>query len=158
MQVHAVSGDGQTWLPPSGIPGATVPLPQPIVAAVSNGSLPVAGAGLKFTVQNGAGTVDGVGTKLATTDVNGLASVSWAVDAVTDVQQVRVDLLDDGKKPLSMPAGFTASRPTAARTAYLPTQACPDLAGATTVQQAIDLCAADHPPCRGSSRSPATRR
>lgn len=141
MSVQAVSGDGQTVRPAaSGSPTALVGLPKPLMAGVRNGSLPIVGAHLRFTVQDGSGTLDQAGAvQFATTDAHGLASVTWQVDSATEVQQVRVELLDDDQQPFGVPAGFTASLLTAARTAYTPSGNCADLTRATTVQQAIDL-------------------
>jgi hypothetical protein len=144
VSLRAVSGDGQTATPDVTHRGARVELAEPIVVGVSNGSLPVADANVQFTVVDGNGVIDGPRT--VTTGSDGLASVSWQVDSTTDVQQVRVDVLDDGGHPFGLPVYFTASLLTAARTAYSPTGDCPDLASTTTVQEALDvLCRRDNP-------------
>jgi hypothetical protein len=133
-----VSGDGQTATPGAG--GALVALAEPIVVAAGNGSLPVAGARVRFTVADGGGRLNGAGTTAdVVTDGQGRASATWQVDSVTAVQQVRTELIDHAGDPFSIPVGFTASLLSAARTSYAPSDACPDLADAKTVQEAIDL-------------------
>jgi hypothetical protein len=139
-QLAYVSGDGQDALPVVGTPAATVPLRKPIVVGVTNGSVPVVGARVQFTVTSGTGTVNGATTFLTTTDIAGLASANWSVDSATPSQQVTATLFPDGG-PTGLPVIFTAELSAAARVAYEP-GACPPLAAATTVQEAIDtLCA-----------------
>jgi hypothetical protein len=139
MQVSAVSGDGQTATPNLASPGTRVLLAESIVVGVSNGSLPVPGATVRFTVIDGTGTINNAaGPQTVVTDAGGQASAAWRVDSTTAVQQVRVDLLNAAGQPFGVPAGFTASLLSAARVAYAP-GACPRLADATTVQQALDI-------------------
>ena len=147
VSVEPVSGDGQTVTPNATNPAALVPLPAPIVVAVTNGALPVAGAKVRFVVHSGNGTINNAGnTADVTTDAQGLAVANWSVDSGNAVQQARAVRLDDGANPVGVPFVFTASLLTAARTAYTPPATCPDLATASTVQQAIDLlCAQSHP-------------
>jgi len=148
MELRAVSGDGQTAKPNNGSdPSEHEELAEPIVAGVSNGSLPVAGATVRFTLVDGHGGLNGSpDPQTVVTGDDGLASIVWDVDSVTAVQQVRAEVLDDGGNPFGLPVYFTASLLTAARTAYTPSGNCPDLAGATDVQQAIDiLCERDIP-------------
>ena len=136
-----VSGDGQDALPVVDGPGTTVPLDKPLVAGVSTGSLPTAGARVRFAVTAGSGTVGAAATTVVTTDGTGLASVPWAVDSATASQQVTATLLADGGTAVGLPVIFTAELRTAARTAYQP-GGCAELAGVKTVQDAIDtLCA-----------------
>jgi hypothetical protein len=148
MELRAVSGDGQTATPNNGSdPGEHEGLAEPIVAGVSNGSAPVAGATVRFTMVGSNGGLNGArDPQTVVTDADGLAAIQWDVDSVNAVQQVRAEVLDDGGQPFGLPAYFTASLLTAARTSYTPTGACPDLAQATNVQEAIDiLCKRDVP-------------
>ena len=56
---------------------------------------------------------------------------------------MRAELLDSAGSPFAVPVGFTASLLSASRTTYAPSAACPDLAGATSIQEgAIDQAAA----------------
>jgi hypothetical protein len=135
VELRAISGDGQTATP--GGPGSPVPLAKPLVVGVANGSQPVPGARVRFTVSTGTGTVN-PGTPVLT-DAAGRAQASWQLDPATPVQQVTVELLDDGGTPFGLPVGFTASLLTAVRTAYAPAAGCVTLAGTTTVQQALDV-------------------
>jgi len=134
MELRAVSGDGQTATPP--VPAAPVALARPLVVGVSNGSQPVPGARVRFTVSAGTGAVT---PGQAVTDAAGRVQTTWQVDPTTPVQQVTVELLDDGGTPFGLPVGFTASLLTAARTAYTPGAGCVTLAGTRTVQQALDV-------------------
>lgn len=148
VTMRAVSGDGQTATPNNGSdPKEHEELAEPIVVGVSNGSLPVEGATVRFTMVDGHGGLNGSpDPQTVVTGADGLASMVWDVDSVTAVQQVRVDLLDDGGQEFGLPVYFTASLLTAARTSYTPSGACPDLAQATNVQEAIDiLCEREHP-------------
>jgi hypothetical protein len=147
VTVRAVSGDGQTATPNVGDPSARVPLDESIVAGVSNGSLPVEAATVRFQVVDGNGTVNGThNPTIVRTNARGLAPAVWRVDSSTATQQVRADVLDDGGQPVGLPVYFTASLLTAARTAYTPTGDCPDLADTATVQQALDvLCRRNTP-------------
>ena len=94
--LHYVSGDGQ-----DAAPGA--PLPQPLVLRVSRGSVPVVGAGIRFEVESGGGTVgDGAAASPilheTATDADGLAECHWTLGpgaaAPGRFQRVRASLLD----------------------------------------------------------------
>lgn len=155
--IDHVGGDGQEAMPDLTDPAALVPLPQPIVVGVSMGSLPVPDATVRFEVAVGNGALDGTapGTPVdVVTDGAGLASVSWAVDPVTTSQQVVARLLAPDGTPEHLPVVFGAELSTAATTSYDP-EACPPLAGAVTVQDAIDrLCELGHNGCATLTLSP----
>lgn len=145
-----VAGDGQEVAPDPTDPAALRPLGQPLVAGVSEGSLPVDGATVRFEVTAGAGALDAAAPGAAVdavTDAAGLASVAWQLDGATASQQVTARLLDPGGGDLHLPVVFTANLSTAERVAYQP-GACAPLAGTTTVQEAIDrLCALNGAGC-----------
>ena len=152
-----VAGDGQEALPDPSAPGALVSLARPLVAGVATGSLPVAGARVRFEVTAGAGALAGTaaGTPVVVpTDAAGLASVSWAVDATTGSQQVTARLLTPAGAPEHLPVVFGAELAVAAHTAFDPA-ACPPLTGAVTVQDAIErLCGLTHSGCASLTLSP----
>lgn len=145
-----VSGDGQEVAPDPTDPGALRPLPQPLVAGVSEGALPVEGATVRFEVTAGAGALAGEAPGAAIdalTDAAGLASVAWRLDSATASQQVTARLLDPGGADVHLPLVYTANLSTAERVAYEP-GACAPLAGTLTVQEAIDrLCALNGAGC-----------
>ena len=91
-QLLYVSGDGQ-----DAAPGAL--LPQPLALRVARGSVPVAGAGVRFEVESGGGLVGGSAWQFeTTTDADGQASCDWtlgpAAAAPARFQRVRASLLD----------------------------------------------------------------
>jgi photosystem II stability/assembly factor-like uncharacterized protein len=100
-QLLYVSGDGQ-----DAAPGGL--LPQPLAVRVARGSVPVAGARVRFEVDSGGGRIGaGLGGSpwqfKTTTDGDGLALCSWTIGpgarAPGRFQRVRASLLDaDGRK------------------------------------------------------------
>ena len=91
-QLLYVSGDGQ-----DAAPGAL--LPQALALRVARGSVPVAGAGVRFQVESGGGRVGGSPWQFETrTDADGQASCDWslgpAAAAPARFQRVRASLLD----------------------------------------------------------------
>lgn len=97
-----VCGDGQDAAP------ATL-LPQPLALRVARGSVPVAGAGVRFEVETGGGWIGpGPGGSPwqyeTTTDAEGLAACRWtlgpAAGATARFQRVRASLLDGGGQPI----------------------------------------------------------
>ncbi len=143
-----VAGDGQE-VTPNLVTPAPVPLPVDPTVGVARGPIPVGGRTVRFTIEAGSGTIDGgAGPVVKATGLDGLASVDWSLDPGTTVQRLLAELLDQNGQPTSLPVRFTARLRIAAEVAYDP-KACPDLAGVTTVQEAIDnLCGrTDHGDC-----------
>ncbi|GKS56848.1 hypothetical protein YTPLAS18_03750 [Nitrospira sp.] len=138
-----VGGDGQEAMPDLTQPNVLTPLAQPIEAGVTNGEWPVAGASVRFTVIKGNGRLQGNQTQaVILTAANGVASCPWSLDSSTWSQQVEAVLLDDGGNPIGVPIHYTANLSVASQVRYTPPQDCPELAGKTDVQAAIDaLCA-----------------
>ncbi len=139
-----VGGDGQEARPGE-------PLPQLLEAGVFRGRHPVEGAAVRFkTGADGALAADiaalpsGAQTSFETvTGADGVAACAWrpAGDLGRPSQRVEARLLDSGGAPLASPLHFNAELSLAAEVAYVP-GACADLAGAATVQEALDvLCA-----------------
>ena len=141
VELFHVGGAGQEVMPNPATPFAPVPLPQPLQVGVSNGSHPVAGARVRFTVVTGGGLVAGAPSTIVPTGANGVASCIWSVGTGQSSQQAQAELLDALGIPMHLPVVFNANLSTAASVAYS-AGACATLAGATTVQAALDtLCA-----------------
>lgn len=148
-----VSGDGQEAMPDLTQPNALVPLPQPLVAGVANGSWPVAQARVLFTIDKtsghgqvmphgGAPVGDGSQIEILT-DPNGLAFCDWHIDSTNLSQQVKATLLDDAGNPLHLPLIYNANLSIASQVAYKPGN-CSKTKDARNVQDAIDqLCRPD---------------
>jgi len=136
-----VGGDGQTGVPDLTDPAAGAALPAPLQVAVSNGDRPVAGARVRFSVTAGGGTLDGAaGPVEVATGTDGVAAVAWRLGSPAADQRVEARLIADGAAR-HLPVRFAARFATARATAFDPAN-CPPLAGARTVQAAIDtLCA-----------------
>ncbi|HZF09057.1 MAG TPA: DUF6519 domain-containing protein, partial [Thermoanaerobaculia bacterium] len=136
-------GDGQ-----EAMPGQT--LPCNLAVGVTNGRWSVEGARVRFDVETGLGTLQvpngpsGISVE-ASTGADGLASCSWTLPATFDGSDtacfaVQATLLDPPWDGPSTPLFFHANRSIARQVAYDP-GACTHLAGATTVQAALDrLC------------------
>jgi hypothetical protein len=141
-----VGGDGQEAMPDLTQPKVLTPLPLPLEAGVTNGEWPVAGAQVEFTVIGG-GTGElqrGAtrGTKITLpTDSNGIASCMWSLDATTQAQQVKAELLDEGGNPICVPIHYQANLSVAREVAYDPRD-CAGLQGQKTVQDALSRFAA----------------
>lgn len=135
-----LGGDGQEAMPDLANPGALVPLALPLQAGVSNGRWPVANARVRFAVAGGTGRLNGAaGPANVVTGPDGIASCTWEVDPVTPQQTVVATLVDDQGTAIHLPIRFGANLSVAGRVAYTP--ACEVLAGAFTVQAAIDKAA-----------------
>jgi hypothetical protein len=137
-----VGGDGQDVMPDPSAPNAATPveLPQPLEVGVANGSHPVEGATVRFTIFNPApaGTVNGKADfDEVLTGSDGLASCKWAIASNEQKQQVRATLLVDGA-PSHLPIDFSAQRSRADEVRYFPPGGCKTLAPAHDVQSAID--------------------
>lgn len=139
--LFALGGDGQEALPDVTNPATLVPLAVPLRVGVAIGKTPVAQAPVRFQVTAGSGQVNSAASVVVPTGADGVATVSWSVDSKNALQTVTAQLVDDLGTPFHLPVQFDASLSVAADVAYDP-KACADLAGATTVQQALDkLCA-----------------
>jgi photosystem II stability/assembly factor-like uncharacterized protein len=139
-----VGGDAQEKMPDPG--GALVTLDRPLEAGVDNGLHPVQGASIKFTVKSGGGQLtgpSGSGTTVSVpTGADGIAPCTWAIDSATELQWVEATLRDDKDNQVDVPIHFTAQLSRASDVRYTPGAACKNLAGETTVQDAIDRLAA----------------
>jgi photosystem II stability/assembly factor-like uncharacterized protein len=102
-QLLYVSGDGQDAAP-------STLLPQPLALRVSRGTVPVAGARVRFDVESGGGLVgDGPGILASryetTTDDAGLATCRWTLGpglaAPARYQRVHARLLDADRQPVA---------------------------------------------------------
>jgi len=98
-----VSGDGQDAAPDA-------LLPQPLALRVSRGTLPIAGAGVRFEVESGGGLIGpGAGGSPwqfeTATDLNGLAECRWTLGSSAGApgrfQRVRASLLDADGQPVA---------------------------------------------------------
>jgi photosystem II stability/assembly factor-like uncharacterized protein len=88
LWLQYVSGDGQ-----QAPPGA--PVPHPLEVRVANGTDGVEGAMLRYTVEQGGGSV--VGPTIVATDAHGLASIGWQL-GTSGLQRLRAELIDsDGQ-------------------------------------------------------------
>jgi len=132
-----VSGDGQ-----EGVPGDTLePL---MVRVVDAAGMPVNNATVTFTAMGG-GTVTPASV---TTSSAGLAQTQWILGSGDYRQQVEAKLTAP-PSVLEKKILFNANLSLASKVQYTPPQDCPDLAGKTDVQAAIDaLC---HRPAGGGS-------
>jgi hypothetical protein len=131
--LYYVGGDGQ-----EGLPGAEL---SPLAVLVANDCGAIEGATVRFEVQSGNGSLNGGGTSAdVTTDGSGLAQCTWQLGTTDHRQQVLASLVDAPDVPLGLPgvAMFNANLSVAAEVAYDPSK-CPNLSGADTVQEAIDL-------------------
>jgi hypothetical protein len=85
--------------------------------------------------------VNGAASVTVPTGADGVASVAWSLDSATASQSVTARLLDAAGAPVHLPVRFNATLSLAGQVAYVPGD-CAELAGARTVQQALDiLCA-----------------
>jgi hypothetical protein len=147
-----VSGDTQQALPSVTNPAALTPLPHELVVGVANGGRPVAGARVRFQAQ---GRLAGSGPDVTvTTGANGLANMAWELDSTSRIQNATATLLAADGTPRGLPVQFSATLSLADRVAYKP-DACANLSGTTTVQEALDrLCGTVGGGCDTISLSP----
>ncbi|MCX7859040.1 MAG: DUF6519 domain-containing protein [Chloroflexus sp.] len=145
IRFYSVGGDGQ-----EAMPGAT--LAQPLQVAVTNGQQPVNTARVRFRLvpQTAAGQLTAGSATGKSVDVtagaNGIYSCQWQLGPTVQSQRVEAFLVEIDGKPFLDSAGepvlprvfFNANLSRAANVAYAP-GACADLAGARTVQEALDL-------------------
>jgi hypothetical protein len=148
-----VGGDGQEATP-SYLNMAPVALPFPPRVALERGPVPVAGRLVRFTIVDwpNAGSIapwptpPPAGNPTASLDVvtgaDGTAAVTWALGwdgrESQKRQELTAQLLDDGGNPMGVTIDFSARLRIADEVAYDPAK-CDTLAGAETVQQALDL-------------------
>ncbi len=131
-------GDGQEALPDPLAPNNRVPLPKFLSAAVVRGHTPVAGEVIRFEIVEGDGRLgNGLKGQHAVTDAAGLAHVRWSLDAATFSQRVVAIRLNAAGAPTHSPIAYNATLSRADQTSYDPANT-PELAGANTVQEAID--------------------
>ncbi|HEX2049888.1 MAG TPA: DUF6519 domain-containing protein [Actinomycetota bacterium] len=136
-----VGGDGQDALPDVDDPTTLVELDAPLRVGVSNGTAPVAGARVRWRVTAGNGRLAGADADVeVATDDGGVSECAWEVDSATAVQTVEATLLDAGGDAVHVPIEFTATLDAAQTVAYDPGD-CDGLAGAFTVQAALDRVA-----------------
>lgn len=159
LALSYVSGDTQSALPDIANPAALIPLAHGLVVGVANGGRPITGARIRFTVTTGTGRLGGPagGSEVTvTTAADGLAAALWEVDSTTVVPTVDATLLADDGTARGLPVQFSARLARADGVAYDPV-ASPTLAGAVTVQQAIDRLAANgHGGCDTISVTPGS--
>jgi len=146
-------GDGQSvFAPPA---AKKVELPQKLRVAVMRGDTPVKGATVCWRRVNSApggavsinnsvvATTDVCDDIVTTTDANGLAEITWSIDAAEQGVTHRIEavLLTELGLADTPPVQFTARFDSAATTSYEASSTCPSLAGITNVQAALDaLC------------------
>lgn len=155
VSLYLLGGDGQQVAPDVTNPSALVPLGHDLVVGVSTGGRPLAKARVSFAVSAGGGRLKGIGSTVTVeTDVGGVAKCSWELDSTTPVQEVTVRLRDDAGAPRHLPIRFVAALSRADLVSYDP-KSCPDLAGAGTVQAALDrLCKSTGGGCATLTLSP----
>jgi hypothetical protein len=143
-----VGGDGQEVMPDFAAPATLVLLPRRLEAGVSNGTVPVVGAKVRFTVTRGAGLLNGDrDTVFVETDPQGIARCTWSIDSANWSHEVVAVLVNSVGAPQHIPVRYHATHSVAAQVAYNPRD-CSNLAGAFTVQAALDrLCRLDHGCC-----------
>ncbi len=148
-QLYYVGGDGQSVKPNPAMTPDVVALPSELRAGVANGSAPVAGAVVRFSVDAGR-LPNGAATQDVPTGPDGVASIAWslACDPARPVQRATAQLLAAGQPAPDryLPLRYTATLALAAEVAYDPAN-CADLLTeqAYTVQQALDaLCRRTH--------------
>lgn len=143
-----LGGDGQEVMPDPTAPAAFLPLPASLRVGVSNGEHPVEGARVQFSIVQGNGQLNGGASPvIVSTLSDGVASCSFELDSTTEVQAVEARLLKPDNTPTHLTIRFTATLSKASRVAYQPGE-CDHLAGAKTVQEALDiLCALNRAGC-----------
>ncbi|MGH1403996.1 MAG: DUF6519 domain-containing protein [Alphaproteobacteria bacterium] len=142
IQLSYVGGDAQSAMPDPSAPNARLNLARPIEVGVSRGGTPVSGMPVRFKVRSGTGGLDGgADTEVVVeTDGRGIASCRWAVDSQMAVQTLHADLLRASGSSQHVPIRFHAGLERADLVSYDPANT-PELAGAKTVQEAIDALA-----------------
>jgi photosystem II stability/assembly factor-like uncharacterized protein len=135
--MHMAGGDGQEVRPPA--PGGLARLPFPIEARVVNGTRPLAGARVRFSV-TGADRIGATALQTTTvvTDDAGVAACAWWLgDPARLSHQADVTIVDATGAAIGPVLHFDASYSVATEVFYDPSNAV-GLDGTTTVQEAID--------------------
>lgn len=142
-----LSGDGQEATPDPSQLAAFLPVTQ-LRVGVANGEFPVVGARVEFKILAGNGHLQGAASPaIVLTGADGVAACTWELDSATQKQQVEARLTDALGQTVHLPVRFNANLSTAAEISYDPKN-CSNLAGAKTVQAAIDiLCKLDQGKC-----------
>ena len=141
VQFDYVSGDGQEARPNETQPNTLIALKQMLKVSVVRGKEPVAGVRVRFRVTAGAGLLqNNTQSEIVTTDADGIASINWRIDGSTPLQIAIAERLDSEETVLGSRMEFAATLSTAEEISYDPSNT-PDLAGALTVQDALELLA-----------------
>lgn len=127
-----LGGDGQEAMP------TTPELKYPLQVGVLNGGVPVEGAVVRFTVVEGAGQLNGGPGPVFVPTSGGVASVAWRLGTTANDQRVRADLFQYGALAQHPPIHFLANLSEAKEVHFAAPQGCANLAGTTTVQEAIE--------------------
>lgn len=139
-----LGGDGQEAMPDPLAPATRIALAAPLRVGVIRGKTPLAGLSVEFEIVGGDGRLGPVADNLkkrnALTGADGVATIDWSLDAATQNQRVVARLLDAAGNPTHLPIHFNANLSTAATTSFDPGNT-PPLAGANTVQEAIEQLA-----------------
>ncbi|CAN5364756.1 hypothetical protein BH10PSE14_BH10PSE14_03910 [soil metagenome] len=139
-----LGGDGQEAMPDPLAPATRVALASPLRVGVIRGKTPLTGLTVEFEITDGDGRLgpvaDNLKKRTATTGSDGVATIDWSLDAALPVQRARARLLDAAGNPTHLPIVFTANLSTAAEVSFDPALT-PNLAGANTVQKAIEKLA-----------------
>ena len=131
-------GDGQEAMPDPLTPATRVLLPKSLAAAVVRGHAPVQGESILFEIVEGDGRLgNGQKTQIAITGADGLATVTWALSTTTFSQRVIATRLDAAGNPTHATIAYNATLSRADQTSFDPVNT-PELAGANTVQEAIE--------------------
>ena len=141
--LYKLSGDGQEVVPGEAL--------APLRVLVASRCGPITDRTVTFQiVPPGTGSVSAsaggpdANSVDVTTGASGVATCFWEPDPATPFQEVEATLKGDAAHPTVPPTSvrFNATRSLASHVAYTPLpDDCPNLAGATTVQEALDkLC------------------
>jgi hypothetical protein len=145
IRLEKLTGDGQ-----EGLPGATLPCKLRVRAMT--GDCPLAQALVRFKIPDNRGRLKS-GTRVGTsvevrTDPQGEASCEWQLSgsaSAGECFEVHAEMSRPGATTLGEPVVFTATARFASRVVYEPDASrCPDLAQASTVQEALDLLCEAH--------------
>jgi hypothetical protein len=144
--LYYAGGDGQEIMPDLTASATTLfPLAEPLRAGVTNGSMPVKGATVRFKVTNGGGNLQaGGGASGNTVDVltgtDGIASCAWLVTNNNVANTVTAALLDKSGSAIGAPISYGANLSIASQVAFDPRN-CRIFPGVKNVQDALDfLC------------------
>ncbi len=143
-----LGGDGQQVAPDTSDLSQLLPLPEKLRVGVANGQHPVQGAQVQFSIELGSGELSGGASPFTTTtNEEGVAECEWSLDSTTEVQAVTARLLHPDGSASHLDIRFSAALSLASRVAYQPSD-CDKLAGAKTVQEALDiLCSVSNEGC-----------